>query len=181
MNSEIIYIKSNDCVEVRNAIRDYLLSKGYVEIGGQPLKAASLPMNFQNKNRRYFYLVKFTEWIGVFENGVRADEELAACISISLAKEVIWIALHESINAWGRIKFYNSNSEKKLFPEQAFTQSIFNEEYLGDATEEAINFCDQNHLPTIFINYSQIAGQLLEILINLEIFHISFYRSDKAM
>lgn len=154
---------ATDGAQVTKALRAALAADGYGETGEAPLtRAGGAATAFSDRKRRFFFVSDFaTGHVTVVEYGEMFEVSLVERLSRSLSVEAVWVALHESLNAWGEEEFEAGHLRRRaLHPEEAFSDSadIDDVEYEGDATAEAFSLLEGLHAPEAFVGYRQIAN-----------------------
>ena len=148
--------------DVKKALVSSLAPLGYRDSGQSPLlRPSGTAPTFAQKNRRFFFISEFeSRLVSVVENGELFDASLVKEVSEQLRCRGVWVALHESLNAWGHQEFVAGNAgERALFPEEAFSDSaeIEDVDYAGDATREAFAYVETLDAPEAFVGYGQIS------------------------
>lgn len=154
---------ATDGAQVAKALRATLAADGYGETSQAPLtRPGGAATAFPDRKRRLFFVSDFTSGhVTVVEHGEMFEVSLVERLSKSLSVEAIWVALHESLNAWGEEEFDAGRLRRRaLHPEEAFsdTADIDDVEYEGDATAEAFAFLEGLRAPEALVGYRQIAN-----------------------
>jgi hypothetical protein len=159
MNSEQLVVHATSLDAVVDALRAELAV--FRETSDPPLSGPTKALPFEKRNRRALFVTDLGSGdVSIVENGGLADRVLAASISRRSRTAVTWLALHETLNAWGWARFVDGRLENEhLHPINAFDDDsvIEDVDYEGDATDEAFSFAETLRLPEAFVSYEQMA------------------------
>jgi hypothetical protein len=176
INAEQIVVPEGESNEVVAAVRRYLTALEFTEDSSPPVKSIVTAPEFPKRHRRHCYLAEYEDGtICVVEIGGLAEREMAQQISVDTG-EAAWLALHESINAWGLVVFLSGDIKTSdLNPPSAFESGVKGPPYEGDATAEAMDHAAQLGDFEIALTYTSLAnGERPDGLIRAT--HLAFSR-----